>query len=222
VAARAVVLGCVVQRAYLEVNHSEPGVAEDIERIAEIVERADVRDEVEPGERRILSAPLGGLSEQEVIDGTWRAEAVAVLAWALGRFELPAFDEQVDPFDVATALGMAKGDVDDLLESPSLRPAEEIDTLAEQLFAAHWRLRQFGLDGRAIDLEEFAATAWFGPLLIAGLPLVDRDLAIRGSAIADADPADVREVESIVMERRTAAGWLRGENELISEVPLDT
>jgi hypothetical protein len=62
----------------------------------------------------------------------------------------------------------------------------------------------------------------FGPLLIAGLPLLDRDLAIRGSPIADADPTDVREVESIVMERRVAAGWLRGEHELLSEVPLDT
>ena len=172
---------------------SEAGVPEALERVLQVIEGDEVRDEVEPGERRVLLTPLGRLGEQELVDATWRAEANAVLAWGLGRFELPAFDEQVDPFAVATALGMADGHVDDdLLASPTLRPADEIDALAEQLFAAHWRLVQFRLDGLAMDFEELGETAWFGPLLIAGLPLVDRDLAIRGSTIADADPADVR------------------------------
>jgi hypothetical protein len=59
--------------------------------------------------------------------------------------------------------------------------------------------------------EEWAPEAAERARKIAGDPPISR-----------ADPDDVREVESILMERRRAAGWLRGEDELLSEVPLDT
>jgi hypothetical protein len=160
VAARAIVVACVVARANLELQQTGAGVADAFDRVRKIIEREDIRDEVEPSERRVLLAPLGWLGEQDRIDATWRAEASAVLAWGLRRFELPAFDEQVDPFEVVTSLGMAGGDIDeDLLNTPSLRPADEIHALAEHLYTAHWRLVQYRLDGQSMDFDEFAETA---------------------------------------------------------------
>jgi hypothetical protein len=44
--------------------------------------------------------------EQAAIDAAWRLEGVAVLAWALRRFRLAAYDQQVD---AEGAAGGARG-----------------------------------------------------------------------------------------------------------------
>lgn len=223
VAARAVVLACVVARANLETHVEEDRSPDAVERTRElVVARDELRAEAEPFELEILAQPLGGLSERQTIDASWRAEALAVVAWALGRFELPTYDQHADAYEVAVSLGMGDGDVDDaLLDAPTLRSQDDLFALAEALLAAHWRIRQFGLDGLPLDFRKVAANdSW--PLLLDDLPLAGGDLAVRGVPISSADESVVRDVESIVRERRAAVGWLRGEDELMSEVSLDT
>jgi Domain of unknown function (DUF4272) len=223
VAVRAVALTCVVARASIERDADEEWAGEALETAREIAFDPRFRHELEAHEVAMLQAPLGRLERQPCIGGTWRAEALAVLAWALGRVQLPRFDQLADAFVVTEALGMADGAIDEeLLSAPTLRPAGEVELLTEELFAAHWRIREFGQTGEPMDFGKFAEQAWFGPLLIDRLPLVDGDLGIRGVAIGDAAADDVNEVEGILRERRTAAGWLLGEDELFSEVPLDT
>ena len=46
-------------------------------------------DEAEPYERALLDKPVADWTEQEGIDSRWRYEGAAVLAWWLGKFELP-------------------------------------------------------------------------------------------------------------------------------------
>jgi Domain of unknown function (DUF4272) len=191
--------------------------------VLEIAGDPRIDRELEIRERRLFETPLGQLDERALIDGSWRAEALAVLAWALNCFELPPFDVQADAWDVTEALGMADADVPEaLLSAPALRPSEEIQRLSEQLFAAHWRIREFGLRREALDFPSLAERAWFGPLQIDGLPLLERDLALRGTPITEVDSAVVQEVESILIERRGAVGWLCGDADLLSEVALDT
>jgi hypothetical protein len=178
VAARAVVLACVVARASVEYDAAEHWAPTAAERAWRIARRRASRREAEEHELALLAVPLGELADGPRIDGTWRIEGVAVLAWALSRFELPASDDEADTNEVMAALGMSDGDVDvELLARATLRPRAEIERLAEELLAAHRRLHERG-----------------------------------------ADP----EIESILVERRLAAGWLLGEAELYSEVQLET
>jgi len=73
-----------------------------------------------------------------------------------------------------------------------------------------------------MDFENLARTAWFGPLDIAGVALVDSDLSVGDLSLFNADPVDVHRVTSIARERHRAANWLLGECTLFSEVDTST
>ena len=92
----------------------------------------------------------------------------------------------------------------------------------ERILAVHWRLRQFRLDGKAIeDWENKAKNDWF-PLNVAGLPMVGGDLALGGVALVDA-PEDLFDLaSSIAQERHQAINWLAGECEIYSETDTST
>ncbi len=118
------------------------------------------------------------------IDSTWRLESLVVLAWALGRFDIPPHDALVAVDPLWRSLGYL--DVKaarTLLAKPSLRPWAEIGALRNRMFTVHWRLRNFRIHPGTIDFAEYARTCWFGPMDISGLPLVGGDLALRGKRI---------------------------------------
>ena len=51
---------------------------------------------MEPDEWQVLQRVVKKLDQQSVIDAVWRLEGLGVLAWFLGLYELPAYDELVD------------------------------------------------------------------------------------------------------------------------------
>ena len=102
----------------------------------------------------LLSAYLDGeltADERAKVDATWRLEGLGVLAWALGRFELPPYDQLVVPKDLIHSLGFP--DVEparELVASPSLRPPAELEALRKQTLGLHWRLRNYTLRPQAM------------------------------------------------------------------------
>src|SRR5262249_34991627 len=100
VAARALALSAVVCRAYLEMSRADmPSESWEPQR-AHLFARLQglgIAPELEPPERAFLHVPVGGADPRLVTDAAWRGEGLAVLAWALNRFELPAHDEQAFP-----------------------------------------------------------------------------------------------------------------------------
>jgi hypothetical protein len=170
----------------------------------------------------LLSAPLGTLSERQVIDGSWRGEGLGVLAWALGRYELPSYQQAISSPDAADTIGFLTPEAAELIESAVLREPEELELLAERLLALHWRLRQFSIRPEYMDFGSFARTAYFGPLDVEGLELVRGDLAIDGRPLMDVGEARWRECLSIALERQQAANWLCGQEALYSDVTCDT
>jgi hypothetical protein len=110
-----------------------------------------------------------------------------------------------------------------LLDQPTLRSMEEILEGGARAFANHWRMRQFTMvDPSPLDFEEFARTAWFGPLNIKGVRLVERDLAVGPKAISKARRDNVAMVSSAAMERYLAFNWLVGQSEIYSDTDTST
>ena len=222
VAARALVLCATVCRASLE-GHSQEVEAETLrQQILEWIDAVGLQSELEDAERQLLAAPLGTLDERVVIDATWNGEAMGVLAWALGRYELPPYDQIVSSPSIGEAIGFLEEYGDTALAAARLRSSSEIDRFRERMFALHWRLREFSLRRGTIDLEEFASKCGFGPLDISALELVRRDLAIDGRSLLDVSEERWHECLSIASERHRAANWLAGYESVYSEVTADT
>jgi hypothetical protein len=222
VARRALALAAVAARGHAEQGVGDPEAEQLRARILEWVPLVGLGDELEPLETQTLEAPLGALTPQQGINASWRAEGLVVLAWALGRSPLPAYDDQCDGGEVAATLGFLDEASASVLAAPVLRPAEELAALCETLFSLHWRLRQFSLDGRAMDFADFARKAWFGPLSLEGLRLNELDLELGSLPLARAPEPQRRTALSIARERQQAANWLEGQEALYSEVTCDT
>jgi hypothetical protein len=104
VARRALVLTAVGARALLEQKGTVIGSPKTTSwnplnwfakrenqrrELLEWINLVGIGEELEPGEWEVLERPIGRLESQQQIDSTWRLEGLVVLAWALGRFELP-------------------------------------------------------------------------------------------------------------------------------------
>lgn len=223
VARRALALAAVTARAFIERDAAQTGAAAGYRNLLEWVRALGIEDELEEPERTLVFRPLGALEERAQINAVWRLEGLAVLAWALGRFEIPPHDELVDPDALWRSVGLLQADAARaLLANPPLRTREEIGALRSRLFALHWRLRDFSLRPTVIDFEEFARTAWFGPLDLTGLTLVEGDLGLQGARLDQAPPEAFSTVGSTALERHQAASWLWEGPELYSEASVAT
>jgi hypothetical protein len=222
VARRAFVLAAVCCRSAIE-DDADNVEAETFRRdVLAWLHDVGVTDEIEPEELALLSAPLGALNERQVIDGSWRGEGLGVLAWALGRHELPSYQQTISSPDAADSIGFMTSEATELIESARLRGTEEREVLADRLFALHWRLRQFSMRPEHMDFMSFARTAYFGPLDVEGLEFVRDDLAIDGRPLMDVGEARWRECLSIARERQQAANWVCGQETLYADVTCDT
>jgi hypothetical protein len=209
VARRAVALTCVTARAVLEQDTADPGAGGTHDRLLAWAEDLGIKDELVQDEWEVLQRPPGGLDRRMQINSTWRLEGLAVLAWALGRFELPPHDQIVSMGPLWRSLELWDASATGaLLAGAALRPREEIWALRDRLFALHWRLRDFHHSRRVMDFAEFARTCEFGPLDITGLPLVEGDLGLQGARIDRAPPDVFSSAHSAALERHQAVNWL--------------
>jgi hypothetical protein len=222
---RALALTALTTRAVLERDAAQrvPLVNETYQGLLAWVKAVGIGTEFEPHEWEVLQRPLLKLDSQMQIDSTWRLEGLVVLAWALGRFEIPPHDQLVEMNPLWDSLGwLDVAATKELLAGAALRPRAEIAALRNLLFALHWRLRNFRLKPEVMDFAEFGRTCWFGALDISGLPLVDGDLALRGQRIDRADPEVFSIAQSAAQERHQAANWLWEGPERYSEASVAT
>jgi hypothetical protein len=220
VARRALVLVTVSLRGILEGDPDRGPAAAFWERAAAWWRGLRLDGELEPEEAELLRAPFGRVPPQARVNASWRAEALAVLAWALGRATLPPHDEQSNPAAISGELGLLSEET--VLAAPRLRPAGELEAYRQVALTVHWRVREFSLNPRSIDFAAVCEKAWFGPLSLEGVALVDGDLAIGGVPIARAAPADLHHTMSIAQERHQAINWLVDASQPLSETDTGT
>lgn len=181
-----------------------------------------INDEIEPSEDAVIRAPIGATNRQTVINAAWRSEAMAVLAWALPRADLPRYDERDGGYETAAKLGFLVKREQTVLACPLLRPLPEILQGAKTYLTVHWRLREYSVRPDVIDFKRYVSRATWGPLSLADVALVEGDLAIRGERI-DRVPEDWRELmRSMARERHNAFNWLLGFAPIYSEVETTT
>jgi hypothetical protein len=223
VARRALALTAVTARAILEQDTANPETLKTYQDLLTWVGDLGIDEEFEPEEREVLQSPPGELDEEQQINSTWRLEGLTVLAWILGRFDIPPHDQLVTLNPLWRSCGLLDAEAARaLLAKPTLRPVEEIATVRNRLFALHWRLRNFFVKPGVMDFAEFARTCWFGPLDITGLPLVEGDLALGGERIDRASADAFSSAHSASQERHQAANWLWAGPALYSEASVAT
>jgi tetratricopeptide (TPR) repeat protein len=264
VAARALVLSAVIYRAEMESDRF--GDAESWRKqLLRWVDALDLGLELEPGERDLLHAPVGVADKQAIVNAYWRASGLGVLAWALHRIELPAYDQNVDLPRAVARLGFSEEFLSamdttrarDLVQMAGLRPAEDINHFASHITIVSWRLRQFQLDpdrmapsiefdvqgAKPVPIEtsptlrkhigpgigermDFVAYLRQHPRFkeewLNGLRLIDRDLAIGDTTLAEASVEEVQRCTSNAVECQIAAYWLQGDDRTYSNVNPST
>lgn len=222
VARRALALAAVVMRAHLESDDrfSDPEAQRQL--ILAWLSHHNLMEELEDRERELLEAPLTAISQREVIEASWRAEGLVVLAWALGKATIPQHDTLCDPAAVANELGFLSDDRPDILDRPRLVDPDRLQWLQDRLLGIHWRLRDYRLSPRPMNYREFSQDCWFGSFDIDGVTLARDDLAIDGQPIHLAPDNAVARAESIALERHQAINWLLGWDPLYSDVDTST
>lgn len=101
-----------------------------------------------PAEMAFLGG--GEPTEQQMINASWRTEALGVLLWALGK---------VDAADIGNvpvlraALPGLYGATGEFVARAALRDEVEILTFYEAIYQAHWAVRDARLNGRAAPEE---------------------------------------------------------------------
>lgn len=90
VARRAIVLAVVACRGIVEADRANAQGASDLaKRSYDWLRAIGLEDELSVWECRVLEATVGQLSDRDRINASWLSEAVVVLAWSLGKMELP-------------------------------------------------------------------------------------------------------------------------------------
>lgn len=224
VAKRALAMCAVVCRSFLEDGEDAHEEEEELRlQSLEWINALNIGDELEPQEKLLLETPVGSLTDEQRLPYTWQSEGLGVLAWALQKYELPAYDEIVNPTEIAHSLFFLEERATELLDAPQLRESSEIQQFGELMLSLHWRLRDFmQINPKPIDFLKSAREAWFGPLEIRGLRFINNDLALGDQAIATATDEMRFKCIGIAYERHHAVNWLLGHDELYSEVTTDT
>jgi hypothetical protein len=215
-------LAAVVARANQEGHRAETQLREaGRDQRLSWLKAQGVAAELEPPERALLKKPFGSVDEKITATAAWRGEGLAVLAWALKRFTLPAYDVAVFPPDpVLESIGFGNQAVArELLDSGALRPSPELDRFASHATVVSWRLRQFTIQPGPMDLVAFLrAFGSFKEAWLDDLRIVDGDLAIGTHSIFRASAEEVQRCRCIAVERQIAAYWLQGDDPVYSKV----
>lgn len=225
VAQRALCLTAVSARGLLEMNllqGNEPAYSHS--DVLAWLNGLDIEDELEPQERAFLRTNPREASEPDTLDAVWRLEGLGVLAWALGLKPMAPYDQVVDTDSLLDTLGFQPdpGRAEGLLKNPVLKSPNALAKFQEQMFAFHWRLVDFRVNGKEVNYRKMQEECWFGPLDLSWAEFAGDDLAIQGLPITQVDPDVAGMVSSIAMERHLAANWLMGESEVYSETDVST
>ena len=137
----------VARRALVLCRFAAIGYGGPAEELTTGLKEYGLWDAASTRERTLLES--GNFTEQNIIDFTWRTEAIQALAWTLGLVEL-------DPHrycDDDLASNFPEANADSFIASSSLKPIDEIQKQADLLYRMHWCARNRGRGGESLSQD---------------------------------------------------------------------
>jgi hypothetical protein len=219
VASRAIILSVVSCRAFTSAQPEDPEAAVLATRSYDWLCTLGLEGSLTDWERGVLTAPFGTLPQTDIITGTWLIEAVGVLSWALRNIELPPFDQQCDPPEIANSLGFLEPIEGTSLNKAVLRSKDEFSRYNDFIYNLHWRLRDCMRRKQAYDCTNLLGE-YDGQY---GFKLIGRDVCVGGAPLSEVNEPTLRSIMSVTQERHRASNWLVGyDSEDFYSVPTDT
>jgi hypothetical protein len=222
VARRALILATVSCRGFLDNDYANAAGASGLaKKSKDWLHALGLDEELSDWERKILSAEFGQLQDRDRVNASWLAEGLVILAWALGRVDLPDFDAQCDPSPTANALGFLQPQSETVLSKPSLLSTDELNDYNEFIFNVHWRIRDLSLNHRPCDFESLARKAWGEPVLRFGLKIKRKRYSDRRATFVQSTRKNLertcqyyaRKAQSVELANRIRfRGFLRSDN----------
>jgi uncharacterized protein DUF4272 len=205
---RGLALAYLTCRAMID---ADPGAKKMSDNILIFIDGVGLAQDLLPHELRMLQAPFGSLSARECAGTSWLSEGMAVLAWSVGLFDLPAPNQKCHPGPPAINLGMFQPGTKDRLATAVLRNADEIEMKSLTYLALNWRIGHFVTNpAEKMDLASKLKDPASPHLLVDEVELIDGDLAIDGLPLAQVPHERAGEVFFVIRERFNAFKWLQG------------
>jgi len=140
--AKEVAKRCLVLYGVLAVSHREPR-----EKVVSWLKRENLWDVASFKERLFLENELS--SEWETINVTWRAEALWVLLWTLGKIEdLGTANTLCDPSQFHSIFQQCDKSTVEFINNARLRSDNEIFDREFEVYNKHWLIRDAELNGK--------------------------------------------------------------------------
>jgi hypothetical protein len=231
VADRALVLGAVCRRAFLETGGDDLA-ADDPEGerfdLAAWLHAEGLDMATTATERHLLHARVGRLPTAAASEASWRSEALVALGWALHLLdEMPPYDAVADPTAVLEAVPTPWLTTAGWRRDARLRPEAAIATERERAELWSWRSRTADLARVAPDDERVALNAAVRDVADEGhilglLPPPHRnDFPAHGRPYRSLTADEVADLGTVAEERLRALNWLCGFGATWDDVPLD-
>ncbi|SNR79511.1 protein of unknown function [Maribacter sedimenticola] len=122
-------------------------VPEEKENVIDFLKSHTLWDKVSPDEKQLFQKEK--LTNQEMINISWRSEAIWILLWTINkveRIELPI--EQVEIEEIISKLPDFLEDPKEFIDSSIIRPTSEILDFSDLTYRLHWATRNSDLDGK--------------------------------------------------------------------------
>jgi hypothetical protein len=198
--ARALGLSAVVCRGHIESGFGDPKAIEMHGLVLEWLLATGASDGLGTEEGLLVVSPPGSLTRFDVARALFRAEQLAVIAWACGVVGPLHHDEHPHDRFVAKRLGFLRHDAVARLQQASMRDYDVIHSYARVAIAVEDRLKRFAIDGEHIDFVEE-----YGQLPVR---LVSGDLAFDNVPLAAVAKDRWQLALAAAVERASASRWL--------------
>ena len=239
---RALCLAALIRRADYEIGpppqfaqqHSADDIAKVVRRATEALNNwlkaENLWDALSPTERDLMAQPSGNIPEQQLINMSWRAEALAMINWTLGYLkQMPGFDREVSDSDKSVAMPIQK-DVNSFVNAAHLRPGVEIHKARDLAEFWHWRARTYQIQRNpdkyalppGVSLDEIVRSAAAKGHVDGLFVAIDEDFPALGKAYRDLTEEEWNLMISIVRERHYVLNWLCSPGAAWDDVTTDT
>ncbi len=136
IARRALTLSAVVACAY----------GRDRQDVVQWLKAENLWQEATPEEREFL---LGETDEETRVNQTWKTEALVPLLWSINKLaELPGLDGECDTDPLKKAVVWPPDPTAEYIASATLRSEEEIYAQHENVYQAHWKVRDARINNK--------------------------------------------------------------------------